>query len=92
VALKDSDARVRAIAARVAAMLDRADLAPVLLDLLATESDRDAAEEQVRALLFVGNGAYLDPVKRRRCARFSATPSRARTHQGETPDRPDFVR
>lgn len=52
-AISHADPAVRAIAARVAGILLRKDLATPLLDLLAREEDPDVAREQVRTLLYL---------------------------------------
>jgi TonB family protein len=53
IAISDTDPAVRGVAARVAGILNRRDLATPLLDVLAREGDANAAGEQVRALLFL---------------------------------------
>lgn len=60
-AIADSDARVRMIAARVAGILNRRDLAAPLLELASREQDAPAAAEQMRAVLFLrGETAIAD--------------------------------
>lgn len=52
-AIADSDPVVRAIAARVAGLLNRKELAGALLEALVREQDPTSAREQVRALLYL---------------------------------------
>lgn len=59
----DADAGVRAVAARVAGLLNRKDLASALLDLLEHEQDITAASEQVRALLYLRGLEVLPQAK-----------------------------
>ena len=51
IAIADSYPTVRAVAARVAGVLGRTDLAPSLQELLEREADTTAAAEQIRTLL-----------------------------------------
>src|SRR5918993_467376 len=60
-ALGDRDPAVRAMAARVAGLVGRKDLAVSLQDLLEREQDVAAAAEQVRALLYLRGVEVLPP-------------------------------
>lgn len=52
-AVRNPDGTVRSVAARVAGILGRLDLAPALLDALAREQDANVGAEQVRAILYL---------------------------------------
>jgi TonB family protein len=67
-AIGDPDPAVRAVAARVAGLLDRKDLASPLLELLGREQDTLAAREHVRALLYL-RGMEIWPQARAAAAR-----------------------
>jgi len=58
-AIGDPDPQVRAVAARVAAVLIRKDLGPALADRLTKEDDLPAASEQTRAVLVLQRDAAL---------------------------------
>jgi hypothetical protein len=62
-AIGHSDPAVRAVAARVAGLLDRKDLGSPLLELLAREQDAMAAREQVRAVLYLRGVEMLPQAK-----------------------------
>jgi TonB family protein len=62
-AIGHSDPAVRAVAARVAGLLDRKDLGTPLLELLAREQDAMAAREQVRAMLYLRGVEMLPQAK-----------------------------
>jgi TonB family protein len=66
--LGDSDPVVRAVAARIAGLLGRKDLAVALQELLRGEQDVTAAVEQVRALLYL-RGVEILPEARAAAAR-----------------------
>jgi len=57
--ITDTDSRVRAVAARVAAVRDRRDLAAALLEALAREQDAITAAEQARSVLLLRREAAL---------------------------------
>jgi hypothetical protein len=71
-ALGHSDPAVRAVAARVAGLLDRKDLSSALLELLAREQDAMAAREQVRAVLYL-RGVEMFPHAKAAAARLGET-------------------
>lgn len=73
-AVGDADPAVRAVAARIAGLLNRKDLAIALLDLLEREQDLTAASEQVRALLYL-QGVEVLPQARAAAARLGAAVS-----------------
>jgi len=62
-ALGDPDSSVRAVAARIAGLLNRTDLAVPLQQLLAGEQDVYAGREQARALLYLNGGRGLPQAK-----------------------------
>ena len=62
-AIGHSDAAIRAVAARIAGLFDRKELASQLLESLAREQDTLAAREQVRALLYLRGGEILPEAK-----------------------------
>ena len=68
-ALRDGNAKVRAAAARVAHVEFAKSLVPVVREVLATESDADAAREEIRALAALASPAD-DPALRQAAARF----------------------
>jgi TonB family protein len=61
--LDHSDPAVRALAARIAGLLGRRDLAPALLELLEREPKAFVAAEQVRALLYLRGQEILPQSK-----------------------------
>lgn len=70
--LADADPAVRAVAARIAGLLNRKDLAIPLQDLLEHEQDVTAAVEQVRALLYL-RGVEILPQAKAAATRLGAT-------------------
>jgi TonB family protein len=62
-AVTDSQASVRAVAARVIGLIARADLAPLLLQALEREQDSIAATEQIRALLYLRGRDVLPTIR-----------------------------
>jgi len=69
--LDHSDPAVRALAARIAGLLGRRDLAPALLELLEREPNAFVAAEQVRALLYL-RGQEILPQSRAAATRLGA--------------------
>ncbi len=62
-AISNADPAVRVVAARVAGIRTRSDLAGELQELLASEENADVAREQVRALLFLKGLEVLPQAK-----------------------------
>lgn len=86
-AIDDPDPAVRAVAARVAGLLSRSDMAARLDALLETEADPIAASEQLRALLYL-RGADALPHARAAAARLG-TAARATLAEWVGRTRPD---
>ena len=62
-AIGHSDSAIRAVAARIAGLFERKELASPLLESLAREQDTLAAREHVRALLYLRGGEILPQAK-----------------------------